>query len=144
MQIEHVKINFERKSATAGFTYILFEPAGTDDLSEVEKRFKVSIPDAVKIFYTHYNGLEVHDPNLSVFPIQEWAPQANNLIHFATVNDEHHLCFDTSNVNQANQWTILNCETGYLLTYTMASFWTNKIWNWIVKQRTIWKEENYQ
>ena len=143
MQIEHVKLNFERKSEALGFEYALFKPASADDLLETETRFGVNIPEIVKLFYKNYNGLEVYNPKLLLFPLKEWAPKSNDLIHFATVNEEHHLCFDTLKLNKANQWSILNCKTNYLVTYSMSSFWSNKIWNWVVKQRTIWKEEKY-
>jgi hypothetical protein len=40
----------------------------------------------------------------------------------------------------SNQWDIV-ASNGYRITFTMASFWTTKIWAWVEKRRAIWQDE---
>jgi hypothetical protein len=142
MQIEHLKINFEKKSKQKNFSYTLYQPASNTVIKKTEERLDLRIPDQVALFYSHYNGLEVENPQLTIIPIEHWEITPEMLIHFSTIDGQYRLCFDTMRLNDANQWSIINCKTGYLVTYTMSSFWTNKIWNWVLKRRTIWEKEN--
>jgi len=50
----------------------------------------------------------------------------------------HRFRFDTSHLNNVGQWYVFFFESRYQVTLTMASFWSNKIWNWIDKNRAIW------
>ncbi len=143
MQVEHVQLNFERKSSSFGFQYELFPPATTEEIARIEQRLDIEIPHIIVLFYSRFNGLEVFDPDLFILPIQNWSIDSDYLIHFATFDRTHRLCFDASRLNEAKQWSIIHCETRYFVTYTMSSFWTNKIWNWICKGRTVWKKEKY-
>jgi hypothetical protein len=142
MQIEHLKINLQKKSKLIGFTYKLNQPAEKESILLFEEEIGLKIPQQIVMFYENYNGLEVHNPSLTVKPIEELSA-GNDLIPFSVVDEKHEIGFDISKINEAGQWNIVNCTTRYLVTYTMASFWTNKILNWLVKNRTIWKEETY-
>lgn len=44
---------------------------------------------------------------------------------------------DTDN---AKEWNILNKESGYEITKTISSFWSNKIWQWLEKENKIWED----
>jgi hypothetical protein len=36
------------------------------------------------------------------------------------------------------QWSIVNADTLYQISYTMASYWSAHMWTWLVKRRPIW------
>ena len=59
-------------------------------------------------------------------------------IVFAKFNGKHDLAFLSSNLNQAEQWDIVNASTGFLITLTMASFWSNKLVAWLRSGREIY------
>lgn len=89
------------------------------------------------------NGLIVEKPALAIRALDELEIDNKGLMHFAVFDNKHIIAFDTNSINNAEQWNIVNRDTGYLVTLTMASFWANKIWAWLISQRTIWKEEFY-
>ena len=49
------------------------------------------------------------------------------------------LGFDLRRRNDAEQWDILNVDTGFRVTLTMASFWSNKVLAWVDKRRAVWE-----
>lgn len=107
---------------------------------EAEQSLAVVFPSQVRDFYQFYNGLRVEEPHLEILSIEEIRYQKAPLLHFATVNREHQVCFDTSRINEAGQWDIVTAD-GHRITLTMASFWSNKLWAWIDKRRHIWESE---
>ena len=67
----------------------------------------------------------------------------NNYLQFAQIDDVI-IAVDLRKTNGANEWDIINYETKYVITKTFESFFANKVWAWIDRKRTIWKEEIYQ
>jgi hypothetical protein len=100
----------------------------------------VSFPAQVKSFYQHHNGLRVDEPQIEILPIECLDFAFPNRLHFATLDSNHHLYFDVSKINDADQWDIVTAN-GVLVTVTMASFWSNRMWEWIDKRRPIWEEQ---
>jgi hypothetical protein len=84
--------------------------------------------------------LRVDDPQLEILSIERLNFASPGRLHFATLEDSRRLFFDVSHLNVAEQWNIVT-EKAYRVTYTMASFWTNKIWAWVEKKRAIWEDE---
>ena len=64
-------------------------------------------------------------------------------LQFAQIDDVI-IAVDLRKTNGANEWDIINYETKYVITKTFESFFANKVWAWIDRKRTFWKEEIYQ
>lgn len=143
MRIEHVAVNLERRAQKSGLNYTLGAPASAQQILQAEQRFGVAFPAQTRLFYQHYNGLEVAAPSLTVLPLEQMSFLAPGYLHIATIDHQHHLYFDTTALNPAEQWDIVTVPAGFVVTRTMASFWSNKIWAWIDKGRAIWQKEVY-
>lgn len=61
-------------------------------------------------------------------------------LQFAQI-DNIIIAADIRKTNEANEWDIINYETKYVITKTFESFFANKVWAWLDRKRTIWKEE---
>ena len=140
MRIEHFEKNLRKRAERSGLQYELFGPAEEDLIEQAERKLGLVLPDQVRLFYFHHNGLSIVKPRCEVLPLEQLSRDHNGMIPFAIFEDQRLLCFDSSELNQAGQWSIINCETGYRITLTMASFWSNKVFAWIDSQRPIWKE----
>jgi hypothetical protein len=66
----------------------------------------------------------------------------DNYLQFAQINDVI-IAADLRKINEANEWDIINYNTGFVITKTFESFFANKVWAWLDRKRTIWKEEVY-
>ncbi|GBC59936.1 hypothetical protein DENIS_0878 [Desulfonema ishimotonii] len=139
MDIEHIKINLEKRYKKNGLIYSLGNPLSEKELNLAEERLNLILPNQLKIFYKCYNGLKVDKPGLQIFPINDLELNNDKIINFALMDNKHMIAFDTSHLNDANQWNIINPKNNYLITLTFASFWSNKIWAWIDKHRAIWQ-----
>lgn len=84
-----------------------------------------------------FNGMEVDTPHIKLWPIEEFQRQGAKLV-FAQCDRTVSLAFEILERNEAGEWFIVNAETGYRITYTMASFWSVHMWNWIEKHRPFW------
>ncbi len=142
MHIEDVAGHLKRREAQRGLCYTFGIPATPDLTTATEARLGISFPQQVTRFYRHYDGIRIEEPPLEVLPVARFTFVAPQRLHFATVDESHLLGFDTSAFNEAGQWKIVDIESDYRVTLTMASFWSNKIWAWIDKRRTIWKPES--
>ncbi len=137
MHLEQIKLNFDKRRDTKGLHAIL--QSGAIDAAEV--RIGHSFPDQVRAFYSKHNGLRVDDPRFEILPIDDLSADDQSRIHFATADGIYQICFDCSHLNEAEQWDIIEPETGDRITYTMASFWTNKIWKWLDHGLVFWHGE---
>ena len=143
MYIEHFIQNIKKSAEQNSSIFQISDPVQEESIIELENRLVKQIPDQIKSFYRICNGLIVQKPVLEIKPIEKLQIDDKGMLVFAVFNEAHFICFDTNSINAAAQWDILNYETGYLVTMTMASFWSNKVFAWLNKQRTIWKEEIY-
>jgi hypothetical protein len=128
-----------------GLVYTIGAPSSESTIADAEQRLALRFPKQVVDFYTAYNGLRVEEPQIEILTVERLeylTENSSSLLHFATVDHLHKVYFDTSHINVAGQWDIV-ASSGYRITFTMASFWSNKLWAWIDKQRTIWKDESY-
>jgi len=138
MNIEHLKINLEKRCLKERLIYEICSPVPEAVLDSIEKKLNKVLPSQIRMFYKHYNGLIVIDPFLEILPIEKLEINSEQKIYFARVAESHKLCFDASHYNDAGQWNILNQQSYYLVTLTFASFWSNKIWAWIDRKKNIW------
>jgi hypothetical protein len=138
MNIDHLENNFDKRRLKKNLQYYLNEPASEENISKAEFRLDVTFPDQVKLFYRHHNGLIVKAPPIEILNIEKLYKTTDYIV-FALVDERNKLCFDCSRINEADQWDIVSYDSGYKITLTFASFWSNKIWAWIDKQRRIWE-----
>lgn len=108
-----------------------------ETLDSAETRLGCRFPEQVRQFYRACDGLEVSDPPFKVYALSEMVREGP-LLEFCRCDGVHRLALDTSMINEAGQWSIVNADTGYRITFTMASFWSIRMWSWIVKRRPIW------
>ena len=140
MHLDHLALRLEKMSVQSGLKYALGEPTSSVDILQTEKLLDVSFPTQVMLFYENLNGLQVSEPKLEILPIEKLNFVSEHRLHFATFDGNQQIFFDTSHLNNADQWDIVTDE-GFCVTLTMASFWSNKIWRWIERKKKIWLEE---
>ena len=112
------------------------------EILKIEEELNIKFPNQIKNFYKACNGIQVLEPNLVVLPIEKLTFIDRNKLLFATVGKSKELYFDTKKLNVAEQWSIKTLGTDYQVTFTMASFWTNKVWRWLNYQKPIWEDEH--
>jgi hypothetical protein len=142
MHLEQVSSELQKLSEKDNLIYSLGKCVSLADILRAEQKLDVTFPAQIKLFYESYNGLRVDDPQLEVLPLEGLHFVTPEKLNFAVIDGKHQLYFDTSQINEADQWDIIS-EDDHLVTKTMASFWSNKIWAWIKGKRAIWKEEFY-
>ena len=120
-----------------GLVYRLASGATLEKIRETESRIGLNLPEQVVSFWRSFDGLEVNDPQFRILSLSEMMLEKRFLI-FCNCNLTVRLAFDISAKNQAGQWSIVNADTNYLVTLTMASFWSIHMWSWIIKRRPIW------
>jgi hypothetical protein len=120
-----------------GIVYRLAPGATRDMARQTEARLGIKFPEQVVSFWMAFDGLEVDLPPFKILPFSEMKREGE-LVVFCLCDRTIRVAFDVRAENEAGQWSILNAETGYRITLTMASFWSTHMWSWIVKHRPIW------
>lgn len=144
MELNSFKQRLERlKVEKPNFEFTINSGASQASFEKVETKTGQVIPNKIRSFWTYYNGLETVNPALKIHPINEWEI-SNELIHFASFNDTNKIYFKIDQLNQAKEWSIINKKENYILTLTMSSFWSNKVWHWLEHERSIWKDEYWK
>lgn len=138
MNLEHIERNFNNLELEYGIT----NGVSSEELKLHEFRLGVIFPEQVKFFYQAINGITVVNPPFEVLDVQNLYRDGSYIV-FCKINEMHRLCFDVSCLNEAEQWDIINYETGYRVTKTIASFWANKMMAWLRKKSEIWAVEKY-
>lgn len=102
-------------------------------------------PENIYSYFENYKPVEISNKNNSIklLPISEVIYINKKYLQFAKINNEIIICFDTSRKNSAEEWDIINFSNNFLITKTISSFLTNKIWAWIERNRMIWAIESY-
>jgi cell wall assembly regulator SMI1 len=136
LEIEQVRKRFV-SLASKGVECHLRAGATRAVIRHVEGRLQISFPDPVVEVWSAIDGLEVTDPRLVIYPIERLVVESGLLL-FAECGGGVRLAFDTTMRNEANQWSIVNADTGYQITYTLGSFYCTRIWTWIIKRQPIW------
>lgn len=136
MQLDQITRRFE-KLGQQGLEYRIYPGASAEVIDAAERRLGATFPEQVRRFYGAFDGIEVLDPPFKLYALGE-LEREGSLLEFCLCDRVHRLAFDTSGINDAGQWFIVNGETGYRITYTMASFWSIRMWSWIELGRPIW------
>ena len=63
-----------------------------------------------------------------------------NFLQVAIIHDII-IAIDLRDINEAGERNIVNYQTNFVITKTMASFLNNKIWAWLDRGRKIWQKE---
>jgi len=133
----HLDQVVNRFKTLTGTVYRLNTGASETELRQTEHRLLLELPAPVRAFWTSINGLIVEDPPFEMLPLSQFSVDGGLLV-FARCSHNVRIAFDTRTKNEAGQWSIVNADTLYQITYTMASFWSAHMWTWLVKRRPIW------
>jgi hypothetical protein len=140
MHLEQIPSRFQKLSEQRELNYSLASAASGEDILRAEQRLGISIPEQVKLFYRSFNGLHVEEPQLEIRPLERLDFTSPDRLHFVTLDGDRRMLFDVSHLNEAGQWDIVT-EDDYRVTFTMASFWTHKLWAWVEQKRAVWQDE---
>ncbi len=122
------KYKFELKLNDAGI--VTLEP--TD--------INIGIPTTILSFYGHVHSLKIFSPrSFEIFSMSEitWR---GPFVSFSKINSNS-IGFDCRKINSAGEWDIVNLDTKFVITKTLASYLTNKMWAWINRGRLVWCQE---
>jgi hypothetical protein len=136
MHLYRIRRRFD-SLASRGLVYRLAPEATLEEIQTAEARIGLEFPEQVVSFWKAFNGLEVKDPPFKILSLSEMNREAG-LLTFSLGDRTVRIAFDVRGHNEAEQWSIVNADTNYLVTLTMASFWSIHMWNWIIKRRPIW------
>jgi len=138
MNRRDIEINLKKLEPS----FTINDGISVEELHEVEDSFGVVFPGQVANFYQSIDGFTVESPALEIHRAGNMVKHGS-LIEFAVFNGSVPVAFDISSINSAGQWDVVNLNTKYVITLTMASFLTNKIWTWLNRGREVWAEEVY-
>ncbi len=100
------------------------------------------IPESITNFYLTINSIKISSPRyFEILPVQELKIINQKYLLFSYIDETNKIAFDTSYKNSANEWDIVNIESDFVITKTLAGYITNKSLAWIDRGRKIWKEE---
>ncbi|MFP2897604.1 hypothetical protein [Corallococcus sp. 4LFB] len=142
MRIEEFSRKLERDVSLRDGGLMLGAPVAEDVLLSSERHLGVEFPAGVRLFYRAHNGLSVSTPALEIHPVEK-LERRGELVRFARFSEGIEVAFRVDVRNEANEWTIVNAETGFVVTLTMASFWSNKVFAWLERGRRIWAPETH-
>ena len=140
--MEEFETNLKKRQERNGLQFILNPGASPALIREAERNLG-QLPEQIRLFYSHFNGLAVDAPALRIERIEDLRKDKEGRIQFCRLGQDITLSFETTRINEAGQWTIQNHETSYVVTLTMASFWSNKIFGWLDHERHIWEPEEF-
>ena len=141
MHLEHIQHNLDKRRDADGLRAALQPGASDAEIDTAEDHIGHKFPAQVRAFYSQHNGLTVDDPPFRILPLNDLSVDDQSRMHFATAGDVNRICFDCSRLNEAEQWDIIDFRTGRRITFTMSSFWTNKMWKWIDRRLAFWRGE---
>ena len=81
-------------------------------IRESEVRLGINFPNEIIHFYETLNGLSVASPKFELLPVEE-LQRKNELIIFGHFNGCIPVGFESSSINSAKQWNIVNSNNGY-------------------------------
>ena len=115
-------------------------PAAELALVAAERQLDVCFPAPVRDFYRRINGFAIAAPAFRAFGVEELTMQAPGVLPFAVFDGAHIVAFRCDMLNVASQWDLVVLDGGSIMTHSMASFYTNKIWAWLQRGRRVWAE----
>jgi hypothetical protein len=105
----------------------------------------LQFPQSVIVFYNVVERLNINKPRFfEILPISEMKLLNGKLLYFSIINSSEKICFDTEKINSAGEWDIVEYNNNYLITKTLSSYISNKLWAWVERDRKIWSEEIFE
>jgi hypothetical protein len=103
------------------------------------------IPSYIQKFIKNMDSIEIRDNERAVEILTKSSISFldKRYLQFCTMNKEIKVCFDLISINDANQCDIINYNNGFVITKSIESFLTNKVWAWIDRGRNVWDIELY-
>jgi hypothetical protein len=138
MHLDQIRRRFD-SLARKELVYRLAPGATLEEIRTTEVRLGLEFPEEVANFWKAFNGLEVSDPPFKIMSLSEMNREAD-LLTFSLFDRTVRMAFDIRGRNVADQWSIVNADTNYVATLTIASFLSVHMWSWIVKRRPIWHD----
>ena len=138
MNHKEIELNLRK----VGSSFVLGQGASLETIRESEARLGINFPNEIINFYETLNGLSVATPKFELLRVEE-LQRNNELVIFGQFNGCVPVGFESSSINSAKQWNIVNSNNGYVITLTISSFLTNKIWAWLLRGREVWEKEIY-
>lgn len=103
------------------------------------------LPANLKLVLEKLNGLNIKSNQRNLqFLCKKNYFQNKFYLKFVQIGEDINIGFDLTQYNEAREWNIINIDSGFVITKTLSSFLTNKVWAWIDRGREIWKEEIYK
>jgi len=108
-------------------------------ITEAEARLRIVFPEPVRSFYMACNGVQVNEPAVTILPMQDLQWNGSEIV-FCICDCVHRIAFRSSELNHIGQWSIIDADTDYKITLSMASFWSIHLWHWLIYRRKIWRD----
>lgn len=141
VHLDDFRPNLQKRHDEHGLQFVVGAGASESDMVHATNRLETALPKQVRLFYSKFDGLVVNYPRFEILPISRLTRNQYSLIHFATADNYHSICFDSRIANAAGQWDIISQADGYVITHSMASFWSNTIWKWIDREIPFWRAD---
>ena len=138
MRIDELAQAFRKRAVGTSLRYRLGPAASEVALARLAQRIEADVPDIVAAFYRCHDGLDVQEPALEMYSVERLVLRDPGLVPFCVFDHTHELAYDVAARNQAGQWDIVAVPSRVVLTRTLPSFWSNKLFAWIDKRRPVW------
>jgi hypothetical protein len=132
----------KKKQGKIDYTINFSEDNVFNEISDIEQ---LQFPQSVVSFYNVVERLKINNPRFfEILPISEIKLLNGKLLCFSIINRSEKICFDTEKLNSAGEWDIVEFKSNYVITKTLSSYISNKLWAWVERDRKIWDEEIFE
>lgn len=108
---------------------------------QIHMNLNIFLPKSIEEYYKKIKSVSIEGPRqFEMFPLEHIYFVDEKHLAFSKIGNNL-ICFNTSELNTADEWDIICKYNDYLITKTLASYLTNKVWAWIDRGREIWKDE---
>lgn len=129
-----------RKKEYITYSIVLSKSTSIETNSYFIKKYK--LPNKIIPFYQEILSLDIDKPRkLKLLSPQEFKIIDDKYLLFSIIDNKYLIGFDMRFINEAGEWNIVNIENHFIITKTLSSYLTNKLWAWIDRNRTIWDNE---
>ena len=129
----------EIKRALGDFIFELRNKKGINEYQVSQtKRSSINCNNALSLLLFQYiDGYHIKKDDREIY--FKLALHDGSYLQIAQIGKEI-IAVDLQQINELNEWNIINYNTKYVITQTFDDFFSNKVWDWIDKKKTIWKK----
>lgn len=129
----------EIKRALGDFIFELRNKKGINEYQVSQtKRSSINCNNALSLLLFQYiDGYQIKKDDREIY--FKLALHNRSYLQIAQIEKEI-IAVDLQQINELNEWNIINYNTKYVITQTFDDFFSNKVWDWIDKKKTIWKK----